>query len=593
MKKLFLLFIFIAGTICLSAQTLMESQYKNQQVLERELNHAKTPEQKTDALISLLIHHSQHNETFNKKATKEYQQQLEIFTHQTKNADLIARALFYLSRTGVRDERKKRNDRLFDYAKLHNLVYYKALSKNREAEYFIGFHSEHNIAQQSLNESLNLTKSLNDSLRTIILLEAGFRYNAMNNHLQALQLAFQANENASKMGSRYLMRISNTLFAIVYSSLENYNKAIEYNLKELELLRLLGNTHLLAVRHAGVAQYFFKSGQHVLGNYHVQEAYRIADSVKGSKRLYNQITGTAIEALSRSENIEVLVDFLNKYRQYFFIFPGSEFIDNVILAGAYGKKGEMDSARLLIKTAGDYLSDKTTVNNRKNYHYVLASLSALDKNWKAAIENYKHCLQITLSQNNITESLQYIDSLKKILVKQNMLPEGVQYYELSDSLQNELNKQQDKEDITRQEVAALEKEKEMQAIAKEREKNQRHNLQYLGITAGVVALFISLILMGLFKVSPRMIKVLNFFAFLLFFEFIFLIFKKQVYVFTQGEPLKDLAFMVLLAAVMVPLHHWGEHKVVEYLSSKKLSLNTNNFLVRKKSITTVINEPVE
>ena len=111
----------------------------------------------------------------------------------------------------------------------------------------------------------------------------------------------------------------------------------------------------------------------------------------------------------------------------------------------------------------------------------------------------------------------------------------------------------------------------MEAIQKEKEKQQRYNVQYLGITFGVVALFIILLLMGIFKVSARTIKILSFFSFLLFFEFIFLIFKKQIGVITHGEPWKDLAFMVLLAAVMVPLHHWGEHKVVEYLSTKKFS----------------------
>jgi hypothetical protein len=87
--------------------------------------------------------------------------------------------------------------------------------------------------------------------------------------------------------------------------------------------------------------------------------------------------------------------------------------------------------------------------------------------------------------------------------------------------------------------------------------------------------------MGIFKVSPRTIKVLSFFSFLLFFEFIFLIFKKQIAVFTHGEPWKDLAFMVLLAAVMVPLHHWGEKKVVEYLSTKKFTFPKTKFFVKR------------
>ena len=64
-------------------------------------------------------------------------------------------------------------------------------------------------------------------------------------------------------------------------------------------------------------------------------------------------------------------------------------------------------------------------------------------------------------------------------------------------------------------------QKEQWAVAKAKEKQQRHNVQYLGITFGVVALFITLLLMGLFKVSPKTIKILSFFSFLLFFEFIF------------------------------------------------------------------------
>jgi hypothetical protein len=30
---------------------------------------------------------------------------------------------------------------------------------------------------------------------------------------------------------------------------------------------------------------------------------------------------------------------------------------------------------------------------------------------------------------------------------------------------------------------------------------------------------------------------------------------------------KDLAFMIALAALLVPLHHWLEHNVIKYLTS--------------------------
>jgi hypothetical protein len=566
-----------------NAQMLYESQYKNLQVLEKDLAQAKTPEEKTDALISLFTHHSSHNEPFNKKATVEYQQQLEIFTHQTKNPELIARGLYFLIRPAVNEEKKKRIDLLYEFAKLNDLDYYKALAKIREADYYFTYQPNQNKAAQILNEATNLSNGLNDSLRTHILIDAGHIYVQMNNPLQALQLAFRANEIASKMKNLLLMRLSNNLIGYVYGELKNYNKAIDYNLKELELISLLKNSSLLSVRHSVIAMQFFLSGQPVLGNYHLTEAYRLADSVKGSKRLYNQITRNIMGALSVSENNETLADFLKKYRQHIFIIPGRELLDNITLSLAYGKLGNFDSARFLINKAKDYLTESTPVGDRKLYFYMLARIASHDKDWNVAAENYKLSLQIALTQNNLDDCIKYTDSLKSILAKQNLFPEAFRYSILQDSLQTELTKQLDKEDITKQEVAALEKEKEMQAIEKEKEKNQRNNLQYLGITFGVVALFISLLLMGIFKVSPRVIKILSFFSFLLFFEFIFLIFNKQIEVFTHGEPWKDLAFMVLLAAVIAPLHHWGEKKVVDYLSTKKFSFVGTKFS-RNKAI---------
>ena len=587
MKKLLFLFLSSLPFLYSEAQFVVDKQYQNIQILQKELAAAKTPEEKTNALISLFIYHTAHSsEPSNKNAAKDYERQLEIFTHETNDPELIARAYSSLIFYSRGEELKKRINRLYEFAKLHDLPFYKSRAKAREADYLFTYQVDLTRATQSINEALNLSKDLGDSLRIIILLEAGFRNTAMNNHFQALQLSYQAYEIASKMRSPGMLRRINNLFSTIYRGLENYNKAIDYNLRELSQLRQLNEPHILAGRHVALARLYFISNQPVLGNHHVQEAYRLADSIKGSKRLYNDITGMTVTSLSRSEYKEILADFLKKYRQHFYIFPGAEFTDDVTLALAYEKIGALDSARFLITKARNYFSDNQTANIRRAYYYTSAVIASHDGNWKLAAENYRNGLQISLAQNSLTHCIELTDSLKTMLARQNMLSEAVLYYKFGDSLKTELARQQDKEDITRQEVAALEREKEMQVVQKEKEKQQRHNVQYLGITFGVVALFIMLLLTGFMKVSPRTIKILSFFSFLLFFEFIFLVFKKQIAVITHGEPLMDLVFMVLLAAIMVPLHHWGEKKVVEYLSTKKISF------IKRKPVVTVVRKEV-
>jgi len=117
--------------------------------------------------------------------------------------------------------------------------------------------------------------------------------------------------------------------------------------------------------------------------------------------------------------------------------------------------------------------------------------------------------------------------------------------------------------------------------AAEEQKKRRNNIQYLAIVIGIISLFVSLVILGMFKVSAGVIKAIGFFVFLMFFEFIFLIFKKNIYEFTKGEPWKDLAFMIALAAILVPLHHWLEHKVLHYLTSHN-RLTAAGHHIRKK-----------
>ena len=137
------------------------------------------------------------------------------------------------------------------------------------------------------------------------------------------------------------------------------------------------------------------------------------------------------------------------------------------------------------------------------------------------------------------------------------------YYKYKDSIET-LNKEKELAQVEAADELYRQQKLEEKMAEKKRRKN---NIQYMGITIGIVAFFVMLVVLGMFKVSANTIRLIGFFAFLMFFEFIFLIFKKNIYSITHGEPWKDLAFMIALAALLVPLHHWLEHRVIKYLTS--------------------------
>jgi hypothetical protein len=84
-----------------------------------------------------------------------------------------------------------------------------------------------------------------------------------------------------------------------------------------------------------------------------------------------------------------------------------------------------------------------------------------------------------------------------------------------------------------------------------------------------VLLFIALVMMGWLAVPASVIRGLGFLSFIFLFEFIILLTDKQIAELTNDEPWKVLLIKIGLAAILLPLHHWSEHRVIHFLSSRK------------------------
>jgi len=128
------------------------------------------------------------------------------------------------------------------------------------------------------------------------------------------------------------------------------------------------------------------------------------------------------------------------------------------------------------------------------------------------------------------------------------------------------------------ELVMLEIDSENQRAETERRKS--HNIQYMGITAGLASIFIILVLLGVFSSSTIIIRGLGFFSFIFFFEFLILIFDNVIHDLTHGEPWKVLAIKIMLIAMLLPLHHYVEHKVVHHLLHRK-KINLLNWKKKK------------
>jgi hypothetical protein len=487
---------------------MMFNQLRNLSDLKAELTKAKSPEEITNALIALLIYHNSHNEQINKKAAEEYSQKLEIFTNETKNPELIAKSLWWQTCPSFcsqfsdlpENERHDRIDRLSDFSQLKGLKYYQALAKMEEVFFFLRYQQNKIKAVQSLTKALALGKEITGSSKIVLYQYAIQIYCYMGNYLHALDYAHKAYELAVKIKSAADIRWAYDYFALIFTGLKEFKKAIEYYSKEIESLASEKKLHPAAVRHAFIAAIYILDNQTTLADYHIKKAEQLADSLKGSKLLYRQISTGLLHALVQSNHKSCLSDFFKYiYRESLCDWPDDEFLFLTASAIIYDWLGIYDSSKVFIKKAGCHITNDLPSDIQQLYYATAGSIADHQNDLDLARKNYLQGFEINLLSNNISGCINLTNSLKNIALKQNQPDKALYYSNIVDSLRIALDKQLDREERVKQEVAAFERQKTIGKLGKENKENQRNNLRYLAITFGVINLFIAVILRGFYN----------------------------------------------------------------------------------------------
>jgi tetratricopeptide (TPR) repeat protein len=118
-------------------------------------------------------------------------------------------------------------------------------------------------------------------------------------------------------------------------------------------------------------------------------------------------------------------------------------------------------------------------------------------------------------------------------------------------------------------------QQEEEAKAAQAEEERQTNIQYAGITMGLI-IFISLFLLlsRSIIINEKWISFLGILGLLVLFEFINLVFHPYLAKITNHSPVMMLAILVAIAALLIPLHHrlehWIKHKMIE--KNKKIRL---------------------
>jgi len=422
------------------------------------------------------------------------------------------------------------------------------------------------------NQAVTTASDLdNDSAQVAAYASLGESYQARNEQLLAFRNYLKALDVAEQGKDDWLIRNASAYLAYFYNRIHEEDKAIDYELNTIiPIDRKLKHFFELRADYNTLAQIFARKGEYDIAISSYEHGIRLADSIHFDLVKIDSYFGM-FDTYFKSGQYQKGMDYFRQHPVVsdYLRRAGMQYVIDGIYADAYTDMGRYDSAAYYFDREGPEVETKANSPARADFYDEIGEFYKKRQLWDKAIGYYQKEEAIGKAMGDLHVLEHADENLDTLYLRSNDFTKAYAYHtqhvQYSDSLR-ELSKATE---LLKLEVGNDNRRRERLSREEAQEKERRHNVQYMGFTVGLVALFIALVMMGWLAVPTSVIRGLGFLSFIFLFEFIILLTDKQIGELTHDEPWKVLLIKIALAAVLLPLHHWSEHKVIHYLSSRK------------------------
>jgi tetratricopeptide (TPR) repeat protein len=376
-----------------------------------------------------------------------------------------------------------------------------------------------------------------------------YDYIAFGDKVKSLEFGIKANQAAEKSNNDRLKTFAKAMLALTYLTMGDFAKAESYNKAAMEAGSKYETDIISVCAVNDMGTIYLAMGKIDSALVYTQKAYEMA--IKSGINYW--LTSTYLQFGSihaAMKNSSLALNYWNLALNEANRIGSPKFVSTAYNAMAqfYYASNQSDSAKLYATRA------ISSVNNTAFY--------------TLNVDPAKLLLNI-YRNSNVDSAFKYSEI----------------YRTANDSLFNIRTLQQ-------AQLMAVEEEARLAELKYEEEKSdeaRKTNLEYTFIAIGIVSFFmIFLVFSRSYITNPKIIEFLSVIALLIVFEFFNLLIHPLLEKVTHHSPVLMLLALVLLAALLIPLHHklehWAVHKLIEKNKQSRLEAAKKTIEQLEKSV---------
>ncbi len=400
---------------------------------------------------------------------------------------------------------------------------------------------------------------------------------------KALVLAQQALVLATRL--KYTDGQSKALGALAntFIKMGNYSKALEFNIRKLQLEEKRNNPRNLAfvLMNIGIVYRYQEQYQDALLYYYKSDSVIKQHNLEEIKYYILMNLGDVYDRLN---NTDSAFNYFNKSLILSSSLKNDDYIGNSMtgLGHTYLKQGNYPFALLNYRTAISYLQVANDDDVLCEATLGLATLFQQQNQNDSATYYANRSLSIAEEDGFLSRQLDAAKFLTEHYASVKNVDSGFFYLTRVQLLNDSINSKSRIREVqiisSNERLRQLEIE-ENKKIAKRERKQQ---LQYLFIGIFIPGFFLFTLLLSRIRIHTRVIKILGILSLLILFEYLTLLLHPTVATFTHHTPVYEMLIFVSIAAILIPAHHRVELWLIEKLIHRNGSIRLKKLKLKVK-----------
>ncbi len=397
-------------------------------------------------------------------------------------------------------------------------------------------------------------------------------YTDKNNYLQAYKYQLKALDIAEKMNNNYLLWDYNIWLSNIYGSMGDKEKRIEYRIKLLDFAHKTKDPYDDLAANYFIRQACLLNADLVSAEQYHLRFMHLANSLGLEDKAKQKWENDYIDALmfAKKNDLGPGFQYMEKKPGRWENFLKSRRNMDMYLFRYHRYYKNLDSVAFYLKRAYDLNYSKVNDRRKKGINADMGSFFSETGKLNESIAEWKTAFSLSEKLADPEGQQEAAFEVYDLSKKNGNITDALFYHEKYKAINDSLESINNKNELTLAELINEQKVHDNTKLEEEAKTRRRHQLQYIGITIGVVTFFIFSMMIGFFRVSERTIRLLGFLSFIFVFEFLIMIADKQIHDWTHGEPLYIFLIKIGLIAILLPLHQLIEKKVIHFLVSRKL-----------------------